>query len=381
MPDELVFGLVVAARLGLPLGLGRFPLPAIIACLVVDAVDQTIFEQYTSLSLDNYQTYDKSLDVYYLALAYLATIRNWGGGPDFEVGRVLWYYRLVGVLLFEYTSSRWMLFVFPNTFEFYFIVLEAYNVRRDSNRLSARQVVSIAAFLWIVIKLPQEWWIHIAKRDVTDELKALFGVEPDSPWLDAIANRPVVAVVVVLAIAALVVAGGIAARLLPPPQWSATFDADRHAARSGWRRPRRRGPSPAYFGWTFVEKVVLVGLVAAIFTRILPGTDARLPTMLAVTAYVIAINTLLSQWLARRGTTWRNLLTEFVVMAAANTTVVLVTGAVIGRGPGSTTLATTLFLVGLLTLIVVLYDRSFAILRERQRAGRAHVAALGGEPA
>ena len=48
-----------------------------------------------------YQTYDKALDVYYLTIAYAATIRNWGGGDAFAVGRFLFYYRLVGVAAFS----------------------------------------------------------------------------------------------------------------------------------------------------------------------------------------------------------------------------------------------------------------------------------------
>jgi hypothetical protein len=373
--DELIFALVVVTRLGVPLAVFRYPLPAIIGCLVVDAADQTIFQAFSTLSLDNYQTYDKALDVYYLALAYLATIRNWGGGPDFDVGRVLWYYRLLGVVLFEYTSTRWVLFVFPNTFEYFFIVLEAYNVRRDPNRLTMRHVVAIAAVLWIVVKLPQEWWIHIARRDVTDELRAWFGVGPEDSWVDAVANRPTG--LVALALAAAVVALGVRAarRALPPPLWPATFDADRQGALMGWRVPRRRVRPQAYFGWMFVEKVVLVGLVAAIFARILPGADARLAQTLLVTAYLIAINTLLSQWLARRGTTWRNTIVEFAAMGAANLGVLVVTAAVLGRRADSTPLGTTLFLVALLTLIVVLYDRAFGIYRDRQRAGLTAVPA------
>ena len=29
-------------------------------------------------------------------------------------------------------------------------------------------MLTVAAIIWIGIKLPQEWWIHIAKLDVTD---------------------------------------------------------------------------------------------------------------------------------------------------------------------------------------------------------------------
>ena len=61
--DLAVFWLVVAGRLVLPLFIPRFPLPAILACLVLDGIDQTVFQTFTDLDLTGYQSYDKALDV------------------------------------------------------------------------------------------------------------------------------------------------------------------------------------------------------------------------------------------------------------------------------------------------------------------------------
>ena len=51
-----IFVAVVALRFVLPLFIPRFPLPAIIACLVLDAADQTIFQAFTDDPLLGYQT-------------------------------------------------------------------------------------------------------------------------------------------------------------------------------------------------------------------------------------------------------------------------------------------------------------------------------------
>ncbi len=40
----LIVGLVVLGRLLVPLAIPRYPLPAIIATLILDGVDQTIFQ-------------------------------------------------------------------------------------------------------------------------------------------------------------------------------------------------------------------------------------------------------------------------------------------------------------------------------------------------
>ncbi len=99
---ELVFLSVVLSRLLVPLLIIRFPLPAIVACLVIDAVDQTVFQAIApDADLTGYQSYDKALDIYYLVIAYTATLRNWTNQFAVEVARFLIFYRLIGVVLFE----------------------------------------------------------------------------------------------------------------------------------------------------------------------------------------------------------------------------------------------------------------------------------------
>lgn len=168
-PDAVVFGLVLAARLLVPLLIPRFPLPAVLAAMVIDGVDGGIFSSFTSIDMGFYQSYDKALDVYYLAIAYLAVRRNWPGRFPVALLAGLWYYRLVGVLAFELTGARWLLMVFPNTFEYAFIALEVARTRWSPVRLSRRALVLTVATIWIVVKLPQEWWIHVAQLDFTDE--------------------------------------------------------------------------------------------------------------------------------------------------------------------------------------------------------------------
>ena len=134
--DTAIFLLVVASRFLVPLAIPKFPLPAIVVALVLDAADQTIFAAFDT-EPDNYQVYDKALDVYYLAIAYASTLRNWTDGVAFRVGQFLWYYRLIGVVAFELSEVRALLIIFPNTFEYFFIAYEFVRVRWESSRLSA----------------------------------------------------------------------------------------------------------------------------------------------------------------------------------------------------------------------------------------------------
>ena len=163
----------------LPLLIPYFPVPALLACLILDSVDQSIFQQFPAIPLDGYQSYDKALDVYYLSVAYLSTLRNWTNQGAFRMSQFLYYYRMIGVVAFEMTQNRTILFIFPNTFEYFFLFVEAVRLGWDTKHMGRWTVILSAAAIWIFIKLPQEWWIHIAQLDMTDFIKeTLFGVDP-----------------------------------------------------------------------------------------------------------------------------------------------------------------------------------------------------------
>ena len=358
---------VVVARLVVPLFIPAYPLPAILAAMVLDGVDQTIFSATLDSDLAGYQTYDKALDIYYLAIAYVSTIANWVGGPAFVVGRFLWYYRLVGVALFESTGARWILFVFPNTFEYFFDVIEAIKTGRNPFRIGLKWIVVIAAAIWIFIKLPQEWWIHIAQLDFTDFMKeTVFGVPADTSWTDAIAASPGVALAIVVGVVGLLLLAWWAARFLPPQDWPFTVSADRQAEHLGWPpRPKMVGPT-ARFDRTFVEKVVLLALMVFIFSRMLPGIEAGPIQALVAVVLIVGASTAVSQLLAHRSLEWRSLGLEFVAMTAINAAIGITIGILLPGDGTQPPLVEFLFLVAIVSLVVVLYDRSTQIGRARR---------------
>ncbi len=358
---------VVVARLVVPLFIPAYPLPAILAAMVLDGVDQTIFSMTLDSDLAGYQTYDKALDIYYLAIAYVSTIANWVAGPAFLVGRFLWYYRLVGVALFESTGARWILFVFPNTFEYFFDVIEAIKTGRNPFRIRLKWIIAIAAFIWIFIKLPQEWWIHIAQLDFTDFMKeTVFGATADSSWADAIATSPGVALAIVVAVLALIGLAWWATRFLPPADWPFTFSSDRQAEHLGWpARPRVAGPTAA-FDRTFVEKVVLLTLMVFIFSQMLPGIDGTAVQVLLTVVLIIGASTAVSQFLAHRAVTWGSMAIEFAVMTLINAAIGIAIGILLPGGDGPPPLVEFLFLVAVVSLVVVLFDRSTQIARSRR---------------
>ena len=299
---------ILATRFIVPLFIPRFPLPAILICLVVDAADQTILQKLTDLSLDNYQNYDKALDIYYLTIAYLAVNRNWTNGIAVEVARFLWYYRLIGVLAFEITQERWLLMVFPNTFEYFFIAYEVVRTCWDPRRMSRRAVIGLAAFIWIFIKLPQEWWIHVAQNDFTDFMKeTVFGVEGTSSWGDAFSNRPFVLLAIVLSLAAIVLVGLRLRKRLRPADWPFGVDVDRPTPVLEIPGADPHVPS---MDRPILEKLVLIGLIGGIFTSVL-DIEASAWQIVGATILLVLANAAISHVLSRRGVEWSSLGMEF----------------------------------------------------------------------
>jgi hypothetical protein len=365
--DIVVFWGIVGARILVPLGVFRFPLPAMLAALVIDGLDQSIFQAF-GIELEGYQSYDKALDVYYLSMAYLAMMRNWVNQDAFDVGRFLYYYRLIGVVLFEQTQIRALLMVFPNTFEYFFDAYEAVRTRWDPRRLARVALMGLAAFIWIFIKLPQEWWIHVAQLDATDFIKTtIFGVDPSTPWPDAIAAAPwVLIALVALVLLAVVVVWRVVLPRLPAADHPFTLDADAHQPMvdGGAIDRERRRIAEKVIALELLEKVVLIGLVSIIFSRMLPGSDPTAIDILIGVGIVVAVNTLISSLLIRRGDRPSGALQQFVVTFGINAGIVLVGQFVLANLRG-VQLEHALDFVLLLSVIVTGYDRYRPLYKAR----------------
>ncbi|MBC48093.1 MAG: hypothetical protein CMF24_00005 [Ilumatobacter sp.] len=354
--DLLIFVVVVGLRLFVPLLIPRFPLPAILAALVIDAADQTIFQNNTDLDLTGYQGYDKALDIYYLTIAYLSTMRNWTDPFAFGVARFLWYYRLVGVLLFELFDVRALLIIFPNTFEYFFIAYEAVRLWWNPARLNRRQVIVMAAFIWIFIKLPQEWWIHIAQLDFTDFMKEdIFGVSISTSWGTAIGENLWFAGLLI----GICIGISFAVRKIwqeaPAPDWSFTMDVDKTIRQREMAEERNRPPS--ILSWYTFEKIALVSMVTVIFAQLLPENDNNILGTVAAVSFVVVANSFVGFWFTQRGRSWATTVGEFAVMVVVNLAAALVFIALARSGDERLNEAATVFFVLLLTLIVTMFDR------------------------
>ena len=338
---SVVFVIVVGLRFVLPLFIPKWPLPAILACLVLDGIDQTIFQTF-GFDPPGYQNYDKAMDLFYLSIAFLASLQNWTRSSAVGISRFLFFYRMVGVMLFEITGVRALLLVFPNTFEYFFIAYEAVRLRWDPRRFTTRFWIITAAAIWIVVKLPQEYWIHVAQLDFTDTWK-------DVPWF-----APVVSTLVLVGLALLWFV--VRPRLMPADwSWHVAADPlpaemDTAAERDAWTAAHVRVRSRST-----LEKVLLIGLLSTIYARILPGLEVSDLRMFVGIAVFVVINAAISIAFTKRAGTREGLAGDFAVRVVVNLVLVLLARLVLGAG--SLDLSATIFFVLLLSLLVTMHDR------------------------
>jgi hypothetical protein len=359
---EFVILAVILARLLVPLLIIRWPLPAIVASLILDAVDQTVFQAVApGADLAGYQSYDKALDVYYLVIAYISTLRNWTSQFAVSIARFLIFYRLVGVVAFELTGIRELLFIFPNTFEYFFIFYESVRLFWDPRRMSRSVLIGATAFIWIFIKLPQEWWIHIAQLDTTDLIQEdIFGVPAGTAWLETFAARPAIVVLAIIAVAvALYAARWLMKNKLPPRDRPLRMDADSEPGRevaSDRLEAERQRMARHFLRPGLLEKVVLIALVSIIFGQVLQVHAGPLELSIILGIVVVA-NAASSIWLERRGFGTGAALAQFVVTGLLNIGIVAVIAVIFEVLGTPVDLTNAGFLVLLVTLLVTLYDR------------------------
>jgi hypothetical protein len=242
------------------------------------------------------------------------------------------------VVAFKLLDSRAMLLVFPNTFELFFIAYEGLRTRWDPERWSGRFWLYVAGGLWVFVKLPQEYWIHVAKLDFTDAVA-------DHPWFGALC-------LLGLGVLAWVVWFVVRPRMPEPlPGWRFTEPPVPATP------PRRAAGVP----WSeLAEKSILLTLLALIVEEILPSVHLSALDIALGTVALVAANLAI--------VTWGGHGVHFVVRLAINF-LLIYAGSRALSDRGNLSVATGLFFAYVTTLIVVLYD-TYRPLRAARDAPR-----------
>jgi hypothetical protein len=155
-PEILV---IAAIRIAGSLPVLRWPLAGGLLAVLVDLSDLLLRDVLDLGGVGDYQSLDKWLDQVYLA-TFLVVALRWSGLPR-QVSIGLYAFRLTGFALFELTGDRGLLLVFPNVFEFWFLLVAAVGHSRVAAWTVGRVVACLAVLT--ALKEAQEWALHGAR--------------------------------------------------------------------------------------------------------------------------------------------------------------------------------------------------------------------------
>lgn len=128
--------------------------------LVLDGVDYVFFSSFTGIyNDDTYHYLDKIFDQLCFTIQLVVVLKQWNKGAFKKTTIVMYFYRLIGLILFEVTKIKLFLVIFTNIFEYFYLAVivfrKVFNTLKDNWKNTL-----LITLLLIPIKLFQELYIH-----------------------------------------------------------------------------------------------------------------------------------------------------------------------------------------------------------------------------
>ena len=171
--EELI---VIIVRISGSLPVIYFPFFGSLFAILVDLSDLFIIGNLDLGGVRNYQRLDKLLDLSYMLTFLLVSLR-WSK-LERNISIFLFIFRISGMIFYEITGSRIILFSFPNIFEFWFIGISLYKFR---NKIINAKSITFILVIATILKLLQEWVLHwnkyldnYAMGDILSVIKDIF---------------------------------------------------------------------------------------------------------------------------------------------------------------------------------------------------------------
>ena len=151
--EELIISFV---RIFASLIVFKFNLLGGLLVILIDFSDLFMMNLISLGGVRNYQVLDKFLDLFYISFFLLISMRWTSSLRNISLG--LFVFRIFGFILFEFFEERFILFLFPNIFEFWFIgiaCLNHYKIYPTKNKIIVVLLLSLG------LKLIQEYILHV----------------------------------------------------------------------------------------------------------------------------------------------------------------------------------------------------------------------------
>ena len=180
MPFGLTLEMLIigAARVAGSLPVLRWPLAGAVIAIITDLSDLFLMNLLDLGGLHDYQRFDKYMDQVYL-LCFLIVALRWNR-PERIVAIALYCFRLIGFVAFEITGARPLIVLFPNLFEFWFIIVAAQRHWNPSYHWATGHIIAWATPA-LVLKETQEVVIHGLR--LLDSFTAVEAVQSIARWL------------------------------------------------------------------------------------------------------------------------------------------------------------------------------------------------------
>ena len=161
--EELIISVV---RIFASLIVFKFNFFGAILVILIDFSDLFMMNLITLGGVRNYQFLDKFLDLFYIAYFLIIALR-WEKLLR-NISILLFVFRILGFVLFEFFQNRLILFIFPNVFEFWFLGITLLFLLKSN--ITNRKII-IVLVVTTLLKMTQEYILHVWK--VLDNYRAI----------------------------------------------------------------------------------------------------------------------------------------------------------------------------------------------------------------
>ena len=161
--EELI---ISAVRIFASLIVFKFNFFGAILVILIDFSDLFMMNLITLGGVRNYQFLDKFLDLFYIAYFLIIALR-WKKLLR-NISILLFVFRILGFVLFEFFQNRLILFIFPNVFEFWFLGITLLFLLKSN--ITNRKII-IVLVITTLLKMIQEYILHVWK--VLDNYRAV----------------------------------------------------------------------------------------------------------------------------------------------------------------------------------------------------------------
>ena len=169
--NQLLIGVIIAAKIVIPVLLIPFPFAAGWANFVLDTIDGDLLIPL-GLEDSTYQPIDKAADyvtyIFMVAAGWKWPIRKWLIG--------LFALRTIGQALFFITGNEIVFFFFPNFLEPLFLVYATLHLfkREDTPEVFNRHRILIGILIFLY-KMQDEYITHVGNIDRSELIQRIFG--------------------------------------------------------------------------------------------------------------------------------------------------------------------------------------------------------------